>query len=163
MTNITDNDFEEFLASIPDPVNPLREIVERQEQEIKTLKELLCAVCRRLNALEGNQIPNEYLRFWKNETYNQCYNWLYDKFFNKPDQWIKKNDVKREWENMETKSKQQWKFTLGALVKIGFIEQAGSNKNIEYKWTGMNTPKRELFNNINQNGYQTKGKPSPVV
>ena len=49
------------------------------------------------------------------------------------------------------------------FVKIGFIEQRGRPKNIEYKWTGLYTRKRELFININQGGYQSGGKPQPVL
>ena len=161
---MNNDDFEEFLEGLPDPASDLRDIVQQQTLQIALMEEQLNDMRMRLNTLERAQVPTEeYVRYWRNETYNQCYNWLYDTFFAKEELWFKKTDLQNQWEGRETTSKTQWGFSLRALVHIGFIEQRGSKKNIEYKWTGMSTRKRELFISINQDGYQSRGKPQPVL
>ena len=161
---MNNDDFEEFLEGLPDPASDLRDIVQQQTLQIALMEEQLNDMRMRLNTLERAQVPTEeYVRYWRNETYNQCYNWLYDTFFAKEELWFKKTDLKTQWGEMEITSKTQWQFSLGAFVKIGFIEQRGRPKNIEYKWTGLYTRKRELFININQGGYQSGGKPQPVL
>ena len=101
---MNNDDFEEFLEGLPDPASDLRDIVQQQTLQIALMEEQLNDMRMRLNTLERAQVPTEeYVRYWRNETYNQCYNWLYDTCFAKEELWFKKTDLKTQWGEMETR------------------------------------------------------------
>ena len=83
-----------------------------------------------------------YVSVWQCDTYNDCYNFLYDKFVSNPDDSFTKEELKQEWLSTEPKNKTQVETSLNRLIVQEFIDR--------------NSKSYQLSRNEIQNGIRNK-------
>ena len=119
--------------------------------ELEGLKQSMTLV-----VLDNHVNPTYYngdvLKFWKCNTYNDCYNWLYDLFTG--DQYddetgFPKKRVEELWLATNPRNKRQYDVSLRRMVEHGFLEVSGKRGSQVYKMDDEMS-KESLFGAIGQ-------------
>ena len=125
--------------------------------ELAGLKQSMTLVVKQQDMMDPNERNPTYyhddvLKFWKCDTYNDCYNQLYDLFTG--DQYddetgFSKKRVEELWLATNPRNKRQYEVSLKRMVEHGFLEVSGKRGSLLYKMEELQS-KEDLFEAIGQ-------------
>lgn len=124
--------------------------------ELDGLKQSMTLVVNQQDRLDNQVNPTyitgDVLKFWKCNTYNDCYNWLYDLFTGDEyddETGFPKKRVEELWLATNPRNKRQYDVSLRRMVEHGFLEVSGKRGSQVYK-TDDEMSKESLFGAIGQ-------------
>ena len=124
--------------------------------ELDGLKQSMTLVVNQQDRLDNQVNPTYYngdvLKFWKCNTYNDCYNWLYDLFTGDEyddETGFPKKRVEELWLATNPRNKRQYDVSLKRMVEHGFLEVSGKRGSQVYKIRELKS-KEDLFEAIGQ-------------
>ena len=134
----------------------LKTLEEHFKAELEGLKQSMPLVVKQQDWLDdyANLTYGEggALKFWKCDTYNDCYNWLYDLFTGEQyddETGFPKKRLEELWLATNPRNKRQYDVSLKRMVEHGFLEVSGKRGSLIYKIQEMNC-KVYLFEAIGQ-------------